>query len=57
MLLSLIVFKLIWFHGLFFLVRLIVTIVMAEMKDDFYCNQFSTNMFLPLGVEVFGCLH
>jgi hypothetical protein len=27
------------------------------MKDNFYDNQFSTDMFLHLVVEVFRCLH
>jgi hypothetical protein len=35
----------------------VVTIVAAQAKDDFKSNRFSTDMFLPLVVEVFKCLH
>ncbi len=35
----------------------IATLVAIEVKDDFYYDRFSTNMFVSLGVEVFGCLH
>jgi uncharacterized membrane protein YqaE (UPF0057 family) len=31
--------------------------VAAQLKDGFYYNQFLVNMFLFLGVKVFGCLH
>jgi hypothetical protein len=27
------------------------------MKDNFYDNQFSTDIFIHLIIEVFGCLH
>ncbi len=35
----------------------VVTIVVVEVKDDFYCNRFPMDMFVLLVVEVFGCLH
>jgi hypothetical protein len=28
-----------------------------QAKEMNYCNQHPTNQFLPLVIEVFGCLH
>jgi hypothetical protein len=35
----------------------VATIVVAQVKDDFYCNWFPMDMFVPLVVEVFECSH
>lgn len=45
-LLSLISLKLIWFRGLFS--RGVATIIMIQMKDGFYCDQFIMDMFFSL---------
>jgi hypothetical protein len=29
----------------------------AQAKEKNYCNQHPTDQFLPLAIEVFGCLH
>jgi hypothetical protein len=31
--------------------------IMTQAKDGLHCDQFPTNMFLPLVVKVFKCLH
>ncbi len=35
----------------------VVATILASMKDDLYYNQFSVDMFLPLVIKVFECLH
>jgi hypothetical protein len=35
----------------------VATTVAVQVKVDFYCDRFPTDMFSPLTVEVFGCLH
>ncbi len=32
-------------------------IIIAQVKDDFYCDRFPMDMFLPLVVEIFKCLY
>ncbi len=41
-----------WFGIMGCFSREVVTIVTTEVKDDFNCDRFSTNMFLSLGVKV-----
>jgi hypothetical protein len=33
------------------------TIVVIQVNDDFYYNWLSVNMFFPLAIKVFECLH
>ncbi len=35
----------------------VATMVAAQVKEGFYHNWHSENVFLPLAIEVFGCLH
>ncbi len=35
----------------------VVMMVVTQMKDCFYCVQFSAYMFFPLVIELFKCLH
>ncbi len=35
----------------------VVAIVVAQVKNGLYCDQFLLNMFFPLVIEVFGCLY
>jgi hypothetical protein len=35
----------------------VVAIIMIQTKDGFYRDQFPMNIFLPLAIEVFRCLH
>lgn len=35
-----------------------VTMIMTtQVKEEFYCDYYLIHIFLPLGIEVFGCLH
>jgi hypothetical protein len=44
------VLRVVFFHG-------VVAIVAALAKDDLYCNRFLVDMFFPLAIKVFECLH
>ncbi len=35
----------------------VVTIMVAHVKEGFYHDCYLTDVFLPLVIEVFGCLH
>ncbi len=35
----------------------VATIVVTQAKNGLYYNQFPSNMFLPLAIRVFRCLH
>jgi len=35
----------------------VVVTLAAEMKEGFYCNHYPTDVFFPLAIEVFECLH
>jgi hypothetical protein len=39
-----------FFHG-------VVAIVAALAKSDLYYNRILVDMFFPLAIKVFGCLH
>ncbi len=34
-----------------------ITLNAAKAKEKNYCNRHPTNQFLPLAIEIFGCLH
>jgi 1,2-phenylacetyl-CoA epoxidase PaaB subunit len=35
----------------------VVVTITIQAKDGLYWDQFPMNMFLPLTIKVFGCLH
>jgi hypothetical protein len=35
----------------------VIVIIATQAKDNFYRNWFLVDMFFPLAVKVFGCLH
>jgi len=35
----------------------VIATIVTQAKDEFYCDWFPMDMFFPLVVEVFKCLH
>jgi hypothetical protein len=35
----------------------VVATIVTQVKDEFYCDWFPMDMFFPLAIEVFKCLH
>jgi len=35
----------------------VAMMVTTQVKERFYHNRHSTNMFFPIAIKVFGCLH